>query len=118
MNAPPLARVAPDPDAFEAHFGPKADVVAFDNLGGDARLVAPCPRAGDRVYTHLAAALRGAPADQIDRLFERVGAELGARLEAHRVVWVSTSGLGVYWVHVRLDERPKYYTHAAYRTTP
>lgn len=116
VNAPPLARVAPDPDAFDPHFHAKDDVVAFDNLGGDARLVVPCPRAADRTYTHLAAAVRGVPPGQIDRLFARVGAELEARVEEREVVWVSTSGLGVYWVHVRLDDRPKYYTHTPYRT--
>jgi hypothetical protein len=29
--------------------------------------------------------------------------------------WVSTSGLGVPWVHVRLDERPKYFQFGPYR---
>ena len=26
-------------------------------------------------------------------------------------------GLGVYWLHVRLDDRPKYYTHVPYRSS-
>ena len=30
-------------------------------------------------------------------------------------LWISTAGLGVTWVHVRIDSRPKYYTHAPYR---
>ena len=29
-------------------------------------------------------------------------------------VWLSTAGLGVGWLHVRLDDRPKYYRHAPY----
>jgi uncharacterized protein DUF6940 len=29
--------------------------------------------------------------------------------------WVSTAGMGVPWLHVRLDTRPTYYRHAAYR---
>jgi hypothetical protein len=29
--------------------------------------------------------------------------------------WLSTSGLGVFWLHVRLDQRPKYYAHTPYR---
>ena len=29
-------------------------------------------------------------------------------------LWVSTAGLGVSWLHVRLDARPKYYRHDAY----
>jgi hypothetical protein len=31
-------------------------------------------------------------------------------------VWLSTNGDGVSWLHVRIDERPKYYTHGPYRT--
>jgi hypothetical protein len=30
-------------------------------------------------------------------------------------VWLSTAGGGVAWLHVRLDDRPKYYAHAPYR---
>ncbi|MDF9799652.1 hypothetical protein OKW21_004915 [Catalinimonas alkaloidigena] len=28
---------------------------------------------------------------------------------------MSTSGLGVYWLHIRLDSRPKYYQFDPYR---
>jgi hypothetical protein len=30
-------------------------------------------------------------------------------------VWLSTSGLGVYWLHVRLDTHPKYYQYQPYK---
>ena len=30
-------------------------------------------------------------------------------------LWVSTSGLGVYWLHVRLDSSPKYFQHTPYK---
>ena len=33
-------------------------------------------------------------------------------------VWTSTSGLGVYWLHVRLDSRPKYYQHQPFKKWP
>jgi hypothetical protein len=29
-------------------------------------------------------------------------------------VWLSTAGAGVAWLHVRLDDRPKYYSHRPY----
>jgi hypothetical protein len=44
-----------------------------------------------------------------------VGDAVARRLSS-APLWLSTSGLGVAWLHVRLDERPKYYTHAPYRT--
>jgi len=40
-----------------------------------------------------------------------------ARL-SDRPLWVSTSGLGVAWLHVRLDARPKYYQYTPYREQP
>ena len=30
-------------------------------------------------------------------------------------VWLSTAGGGVAWLHVRLDDRPKYYSYAPYK---
>jgi hypothetical protein len=33
-------------------------------------------------------------------------------------VWLGTAGAGVSWLHVRLDDRPKYYGHAPYRDRP
>ncbi len=29
--------------------------------------------------------------------------------------WLNTSGLGVPWLHVRIDSRPKYITYRPYR---
>ena len=49
-----------------------------------------------------------------DALWRAVGDALRTRLGS-RPTWVSTSGLGVSWLHVRLDRLPKYYTHAPYR---
>ncbi len=40
-----------------------------------------------------------------------------ARLNS-KPVWLSTAGAGVSWLHVRLDDKPKYYGHAPYRIPP
>lgn len=40
---------------------------------------------------------------------------------SNRAVWFSTSGLGIAWLHFRLDSTPKYYSFAPYKqqqTTP
>ncbi len=36
------------------------------------------------------------------------------RSVAAKPVWFSTSGMGVAWLHFRLDKRPKYYTYRAF----
>ena len=33
-------------------------------------------------------------------------------------LWLSTCGTGVYWLHVRLDSRPKYYSYQEYKRFP
>ena len=112
-----LARMRPEPDAFAEHFDGADDVADFPNLGGDAHLVAPSPRAPLDAYPHLAAFARHAPEAQQDALWQRVGACLRERI-GERPIWLSTAGLGVGWVHVRLDSRPKYYSFDAYREAP
>lgn len=114
LNAPGLGRT-PDPEAFAAHFGGAVDgVVVFPNLGGDAVLVVPGPAADPSAYGHLAAFVRLAPEAQRDALWRAVG-EAMARRVGTKPVWLSTAGAGVPWLHVRLDDRPKYYGHGPYR---
>lgn len=91
-----------------------APVVTLPNLSGDCLLVVPAPRADPGAYGHLAAFVRGAPADQRQALWAAVGAAMAARGGA-RPVWLSTAGAGVPWLHVRLDDQPKYYAHRPYR---
>ena len=116
LDSPWLDR-PPDPDTFASFFcPPPGDVVRFANLGGDALMVVPCPRAPASAYGHLLAFLRHAPAAQQQRLWVAVAQALDARLGT-RPVWLSTAGGGVSWLHVRLDDRPKYYGHVPYRSS-
>jgi len=115
LDSPDLARRA-DPDAFAEHFdGAEAAVVAFPNLGGDAILVVPRPLADPSAYGHLAAFVRNAPESQRQALWQSVGDSMTRRVGT-KPVWLSTAGAGVPWLHVRLDDCPKYYGHAPYRT--
>jgi hypothetical protein len=117
VDYPHLDDVPPDPGVFEAYFK-SADasewIVAFPNLGKDAYLVAPCPRAPDSAYPHLAAFTRAAPEPQQHALWRGVADALEQRLHA-QPIWLSTAGAGVSWLHVRLDSRPKYYRFDPYR---
>lgn len=112
-----LAGIRTEQRAFANHFAsarPGTTVIEFSNFGGDATLVVPCPRGPPSAYSQLSVFARQAPAEQQHQLWITVGAALERRLGA-QPVWLSTSGLGVYWLHIRLDSVPKYYTHEPYR---
>ncbi len=116
VDSSALARLNPDPAAFASHFE-VADtgvaVVTFPNLGGDALLVAPIPQAPLGAYPHLAAFARTAPTEQQHAFWRTIGSTVVDRL-ADRPLWLNTNGLGVAWLHARLDSRPKYYSFEPY----
>ena len=118
LNSPSLAR-RPNPDPFAAHFkkSPEEEVVAFLNLSGDARLLVPRMKTSASAYGHLAAFVRTAPEVQQHALWQRVAEAMFQRVSA-KPVWLSTAGGGVSWLHVRLDDWPKYYGFDPYRHPP
>ena len=116
INSPQLARAAPDSIAFAEHFESvdRKTIVRFENLGRDATLIAPCPLEPISACTHLAGFLRHAP-DAVSVQLWRAVAEGVAEMLSEQPLWVSTCGLGVYWLHVRLDSLPKYYRFSPYQ---
>jgi hypothetical protein len=114
IDSPSLARVDPDPSPFADALAGCDRIATFANLGRDAVLVVPSPHVAPAA-AHLAAFVRTAPADVVDDLWSAVGRAVATRRAAKPdPVWVSTAGLGVHWLHVRLDDRPKYYRHRAF----
>lgn len=112
VDGPALARLVPDPTPFGAKIE-AADVVAFPNRGGDATLVVPRPIGPPEAYTHLAAFLRKAPRAQVRLFWQTVARTLREHL-GPEPRWLSTAGMGVSWLHARIDTRPKYYRHRPY----
>jgi len=113
-----LAHMRADATAFAEHLDGNeaaATVAVFHNLGGDALLIAPCRISDADCYAHIASFLRTAPVAQQHELFQVLAREAEAMLATtHGRIWISTSGLGVLWVHVRLDSYPKYYQYRRY----
>ena len=119
INAPALASLEPDPAPFQSHFdaAPENAVLTFPNLGGDAILIVPRPLSDTSAYPHLATFVRNAPNPQVLALWQQTAEALYQNVtSAPR--WLSTAGLGVAWLHVRIDTRPKYYSHAPYTHRP
>lgn len=115
INSPTLPSV-PDRHTFKDYFepeGPDNGVVAFPNLGHDAWLIVPSPATTDADYSGLAQFLRQAPITQQLTLWQVLARQIKLMLST-RELWISVAGGGVAWLHVRIDERPKYYRHRPY----
>lgn len=109
-----LASSKLDYTAFAPYFDTEEDVIAIKNIKGDATLVIPRPIMQGASYEHLAAFVRTAPREQLLRFWQLVGRTCEAAI-SEQPFWLSTAGLGVSCLHVRLDTRPKYYRYAPYK---
>lgn len=117
-----------DPSDFAEHLE-KCPLTAigcsFENLGGDAILIAPKPQ-HERgctdcysMYGHLGTFMRNAKDDKIASFWKLVAETYQQRLtlQSPNTLWLSTCGTGVAWLHVRLDSRPKYYEYGEFAQT-
>jgi hypothetical protein len=59
--------------------------------------------------------IRNAEKIQIIEQFNQLSKAILSEVGAGRLIWVSTAGLGVIWLHMRLDSRPKYYRTNSYK---
>jgi hypothetical protein len=69
-------------------------------------------------FAHLGAFVRGAGRERAHAVLAAAAVAALGRVEEGTCVWLSTSGLGVPWLHVRVDSDPKYYQHRPYRARP
>lgn len=112
----PYLKFSPDYRPFSPYFINKTqsnNIVTFKNLGGDATLIVPCPINLDDDYSTIATFVNNAPLSQQHQLWQSVGFNMTQRLN-HQPVWLNTAGAGVFWLHIRLDDRPKYYAYQPY----
>ncbi|KXX71830.1 hypothetical protein [Flammeovirga sp. SJP92] len=105
----------PNEVAFEEHFCNGEKVATFYNLGKNARLIVPAKIGESEHYKHLGAFMEQADQEQIIELFDKVGAHVLNELKTGQQIWLNTAGLGVIWLHIRLDTRPKYYKTKRYK---
>ena len=92
---------------------------ASPKLGQDTLLVVPTGHGSSATPSacgHLAAFCRTASPAEQPALWSAVAQAALDRIR-EAPCWLSTSGLGIAWLHVRLDDRPKYVTWAPYART-
>ena len=114
LHDSPELDVPADPTDFNTYFQTGTEVVTFKNLGGDATLIVPCPIAKSANYSHIGSFHRSAPLSQQHAFWIAVANAALAKI-GPLPLWLSTAGGGVDWLHMRLDDRPKYYRHLPWR---
>lgn len=120
VNAPGLAqfaRTSPDRYSFREHFALHSEFVAvFPSLGKDALLLAPNPQS-PQDFTDIAYFARRASTEQRKAFYQRLSTVLQEQIihTNRKPLWLSTSGMGIAWMHIRFDSRPKYYIYTPFR---
>lgn len=110
-----LQQIEQDFDQFAEHFiKPKNKyVTSFTNLSGSSVLVVPIPQKTKtnsvRNYTTLKDFIDNAPKKQQKAFWLHVAECVVELLKIVDNIYINTHGLGVYYLHVRLDTKPKHY---------
>jgi hypothetical protein len=119
VNSPNLDRPengAPFHQPFQTGLSTTPTTVTFSNLANSAILIAPLPaNTPDVNHCHLGSYLRTADQTSGSDIWKAIGLAMKERV-GPTPVWLNTAGGGVAWLHIRLDDRPKYYQHSAYKS--
>jgi len=87
--------------------------ISFDSPS-KTRLIIPENTGGNARFANIAEFNRHANKAQQASLWKLVAVEYGRALSSVRPIWLSTSGLEVPWLHVRVSKTPRYYKHRPY----
>lgn len=87
----------------------KDKFVVFDNLDNQCRLI--CPPNDGKNYSHISNFYLNANNNLIKALWKKVALEVEdiSKKNKWKKIWVSTHGLSVSFLHIRVCNKPKYY---------
>jgi hypothetical protein len=105
-----LLPVDQDISAFKEYINKSKNkyVTAFYNLSKDTILVIPMP-IDKKNYATLKDFIDNAPIIQQEKFWRKVAKVAIKFMNKKEKVWISVSGLGVAYTHLRISTTPKYY---------
>ena len=83
-------------------------VVEFPNISGDTILVCPIPKR-NKNYSSIYTFNKEASNTQKKAFWKKVAHVAKREQKKHGIIWISTHGFGVRWLHIRISKSPKYY---------
>lgn len=97
-----------DTSAFKKHLKNKKSPVSFLSKSNPPTLLVVLPNTGKN-FSHIGTFYASSTLTEKRALWKKVAIELEKKLNKSGMVYVSTHGLGVAWLHIRLSGTPKYY---------
>ena len=89
------------------------NVISFYNLSKTSLLIVPYPKKNkDKTYKNyktLKNFIDNSSEEQQIKFWKKVASGIKRMLKKNDKIWVSTHGLGVPYLHIRIDTVPKYY---------
>ena len=87
--------------------------LSFYNLSKKTLLIVPCPRK-NKNFTTLKDFIDNASITHQKKFWKYVSKKIKKELKKHKKLWISTHGTGVPFLHVRIENYPKYYQTKKY----
>ena len=91
--------------------------IASINLPKDTVLVIPKPRAGKN-FSNIFHFMKNASSLQQKKIWQLVAKEAKKMLKKFDNIWISSQGLGVNYLHIRICSYPKYYEKSKLQNLP
>lgn len=111
--------VADFSDFQEYHTKKNEYIIQFPSLSKDSLLIVPVPLKGINIenYSSISPFMKFANKKQIYEIWTKVSQALIRSLQTdkNKSFWLSTSGLAVPWLHIRIDTKPKYYHYQPFK---
>ena len=112
-----LKRSNHDLKTFEKYYKNEKYSSTFPNLSKNTTLLVPIPRK-NKNFVNLFYFMKKESNLQQKELWKMVVKEVNKRLEKDKYIWVSTHGLGVDYLHIRISSSPNYYGNSKLRHKP
>lgn len=111
-----------DLEIYKEHFQKnknknKKYAIYFPNLSGDTMLIVPVPRK-NKNFSNLFYFMNNASNTHQEEFWKVVVRQAKKMLKKYDNIWISTHGLGVDYLHVRICTYPKYYQNSKLKNLP
>ena len=119
INAVQMENIIPNSSSFKINHNNNNNIIITKSLSMDTTLIIPNINSKNNyadIYNFLDPNNNNlVDIDIISKFWENTASQIILELNSKKKIWISTSGLAVHWLHLRISESPKYYNHEPYK---